>query len=104
MAEKFKELAAVISQEMIATQIYSMWLNVLKKYGFACAVNEPLLKYRLTASGKSGSKLKSAGMTYRVYRYAGFPVPAALVLFGLYAVNGVLKYSRAYLGKKLHNS
>lgn len=76
---------------------YLMWLGILKKYGRAVAVNEPLLKYRLTAKGKSGNKLKSAKMTYRAYRYAGFGVLQAGFWFCAYAVNGVLKYARAYL-------
>lgn len=78
---------------------YILWLKILKQYGYACAVNEPLLKYRLTASGKSGNKLKSAAMTYQVYRYAGFSKVSSCLLFFMYAVNGVLKYARAYLGK-----
>lgn len=39
---------------------YIAWLGILKKYKRAVAVNEPLLKYRLTGSGKSGNKIKSA--------------------------------------------
>lgn len=78
---------------------YIAWLRILKKYGCAVAVNEPLLKYRLTASGKSGSKLRSARMTYRAYRYAGFGVLPSVCLFCAYAVNGVLKYSGAFLSK-----
>ena len=35
---------------------YITWLKILKKYGTACAVNEPLLKYRLTSTGKSGKQ------------------------------------------------
>lgn len=76
---------------------YITWLGILKKYGRAAAVNEPLLKYRLTSGGKSGSKLKSAGMTYRVYRYAGFSAASSGILFCAYAVNGVLKYAAAYV-------
>lgn len=79
---------------------YLMWLAVLKKYGHAVAVNEPLLKYRLTSTGKSGSKLKSAAMTFRVYRYAGFGRLASCFWFGAYAVNGVLKYARAYIRRQ----
>lgn len=78
---------------------YIAWLGILKKYGYAVAVNEPLLKYRLTASGKSGSKLRSARMTYRAYRYAGFGVIPSACLFCAYAVNGVLKYSAAFLSR-----
>lgn len=76
---------------------YITWLGILKKYGRAAAVDEPLLKYRLSSGGKSGNKLKSAGMTYRAYRYAGFGRAQAAFWFCAYALNGVLKYGRAYL-------
>ncbi len=76
---------------------YLTWLGILKKYGSAVGINEPLMKYRLTSSGKSGSKLQSARMTYRVYRYAGFGRVASCFCFFAYAVNGVCKYARAYL-------
>ncbi len=71
---------------------YIMWLEILKKYGTACAINEPLLKYRLSSSGKSGSKFKSAKMTFKVYRYMGFGIFKSLVCFCSYAFNGVKKY------------
>lgn len=75
---------------------YIMWLEVLRKYGAACAVNEPLLCYRMSSTGKSGSKWKSAKMTWKVYRYMGFgPVKSALC-FCSYALNGVKKH---YLSK-----
>lgn len=74
---------------------YIAWLKILKKYHMACAVNEPLLKYRLTNSGKSGSKLKSAKMTYQAYRYAGFGKWKSAWYFLCYAVNGALKYMKA---------
>lgn len=77
---------------------YIAWLGILKKYGQAAGIDEPLLKYRLSAGGKSGNKLKSARMTYLAYRYAGFGALSSAVLFCAYAVNGVLKYARAYLG------
>lgn len=71
---------------------YIMWLRILQKYKKACAVNEPLLKYRLSNSGKSGSKLHSAKMTYKVYRYMGFGLFKSCVCFVSYAIHGVLKY------------
>lgn len=83
---------------------YLMWLGILKKYKRAAAVNEPLLKYRLTSKGKSGSKLHSARMTYRVYRYAGFGRWKAGLLFCAYACNGVFKYAKAYTGLAGRNS
>lgn len=76
---------------------YILWLRILKKYGRAVAVNEPLLKYRLSSKGKSGSKLQSARMTYRVYRYVGMSRWQALLCFCMYAVNGVWKYASAYI-------
>lgn len=72
---------------------YIMWLEVLKKYKRACSVNEPLLKYRLSNAGKSGSKLHSAKMTYKVYRYVGFGVIKSVICFCSYALNGVWKYA-----------
>lgn len=71
---------------------YITWLKILKKYQYACAVNEPLLKYRLSQSGKSGSKLKSAGMTFKVYRYMGFGTIRSGVYFCSYAIHGIWKY------------
>ena len=47
---------------------YITWLKILQKYQYACAINEPLLKHRLSSQGKSGSKFKSAKMTFKVYR------------------------------------
>lgn len=71
---------------------YITWLKILKKYRYACAVNEPLLKYRLSQSGKSGSKLKSARMTFKAYRYAGLGLLPSLICFCCYAFNGIWKY------------
>ena len=71
---------------------YIMWLQVLRKYGDARGINEPLLRYRLSNTGKSGSKLHSAKMTFMVYRYMGFSMPKSLLCFASYAINGVKKY------------
>lgn len=71
---------------------YITWLKILKKYQFACAVNEPLLKYRLSRNGKSGSKWKSARMTFRAYRYAGFGLGKSILCFISYAFHGIWKY------------
>ena len=76
---------------------YILWLKILKKYGWAAGVNEPLLKYRLTAKGKSGNKLHSAKMTYDSYRYAGLGRLKSALCFCAYAANGIKKYTAAYL-------
>ena len=56
------------------------------------AINEPLLKYRISTTGKSGHKWKSAKMTYRTYRYMGFGFFRSLLYFICYAFHGVRKY------------
>ena len=71
---------------------YILWLRILRKYGAARGINQPLLRYRLSASGKSGSKLHSAQMTFRVYRYMGFGMVQSLWCFCQYALHGIWKY------------
>lgn len=71
---------------------YLMWLEVLRKYRTACAVNEPLLKYRISTTGKSGSKWNSAKMTFLVYRYMGFGWLQSVMQFLCYVFNGIVKY------------
>lgn len=71
---------------------YITWLKILKEYHYAVGINEPLLKYRLSVGGKSRNKLKSAVMTYRVYRYMGFGMPKSAALFVSYALHGLWKY------------
>ena len=79
---------------------YLMWLEVLKKYRFACAVNEPLLKYRISITGKSGVKLKSAKMTFMTYRYMGFGFFKSCLCFCSYMFHGVAKWNEILLRKK----
>lgn len=71
---------------------YITWLKVLREYGFASGINKPYLKYRLSDGGKSRNKLKSAMMTYMVYRYAGYGIIKSLAFFVSYALHGVWKY------------
>lgn len=71
---------------------YILWLQVTKKYGEVCGINEPMLKCRLSEGGKSRNKLKSAKMHFGVYRYMGINPVLSVWYFLCYAVNGVLKY------------
>ena len=71
---------------------YITWLRILKRGGFAAGINKPYLKYRLSEGGKSRNKLKSAAMTYQVYRYVGYGPVKSLFFFVSYAVHGVWKY------------
>lgn len=57
---------------------YLTWLRIVRKYQAAYGVNEPLLKSRLTADGKSRDKKKTIQMTYGVYRYLGLRKITAL--------------------------
>lgn len=79
---------------------YLMWLRVLQKYGEGCAVNEPLLKYRVSNTGKSGSKLHSSLLAWRTYRYMGFSLPRSIYCFLNYAFGGVKKYLPWFLNSK----
>lgn len=76
---------------------YLMWMEVLKKYEKGCAVNEPLLKYRVSNTGKSGHKLKSAKMTFRTYRYMGFGLVQSMIYFFCNVFYGMKKYIPWYL-------
>lgn len=78
---------------------YLMWLEILEKYGTCCAINEPLLKYRVSANSKSGTKLKSAKMVYLTYRYMGFGVIRSLTYFLSYAIHGFIKYFSWYVNR-----
>ena len=71
---------------------YITWLKILKKYGIAAGIDEPLLLYRLTTTGKSGNKLKSASMNLKVYRYMGFGYIRSCFYFCSYAIHGIIKY------------
>lgn len=72
---------------------YETWLRILRKTGCtAYAVNEPLLIYRLRKNSKSGNKMKSALMHFRVYRMIGLSLIASLIYFGFYIFRGLKKY------------
>ena len=74
---------------------YILWLQVLQKYGTAVGINQPLLYYTASYQGKSGSKLHSEAMTWRVYRHMGFGPIKSAFCFMSYAIHGVWKH---YLG------
>lgn len=71
---------------------YITWLKILKKGGFAAGINKPYLKYRLSEGGKSRNKMKSAVMTYQVYRYVGYGPLRSFFYFISYAFHGIWKY------------
>lgn len=72
---------------------YIVWLSMLRDGKQFVGIDQPLLKSRLGEDGKSRNKLKSAKMTYGVYRYMGIPVWKAIFYFMCYAAAGVAKYA-----------
>lgn len=71
---------------------YMMLLKVLKKYGTAYGLTEPLTKNRQSDGGKSRNKLHAAKMHYGALRAVGISRHKAVVLFVSYAFRGVKKY------------
>lgn len=71
---------------------FAVWLQILREEEYACGVDEPLLIYRLSASSKSGNKLKAARMNWNTYRRSGLGLFSSLYYMGCYAVNGIRKY------------
>lgn len=71
---------------------YITWLMILRKYGRASGINKPYLQYRMSKDSKSGNKLKSAKMTFQVYRHMGYGIVKSCLCFCSYAFNGVKKY------------
>ena len=82
-----------ITQHSEVHEDYLTWLQMLRAYPYAVGIDEPLLEYRLSAHGKSRNKLKSARMTYRTYRLAGYPVWKSCRMFLSYMINGLKKYA-----------
>ena len=71
---------------------YISWLQILKKYGSVCGIDRPYLMYRMSQNSKSGSKLKAAKMTYKVYGYMGYGRLQSAAMFISYAIHGIIKY------------
>lgn len=71
---------------------YLTWLRILEKYQKACGINEPLLKTRLTANGKSRKKWKTFQMTYGVFRCLGMGKLQSIYYMGNHVVRSGIKY------------
>lgn len=50
---------------------YAVWLRILKTGICAYGINEPLIIYRISRNSKSGNKIKTIKMTYKVFRFIG---------------------------------
>lgn len=75
-----------------AHEDYITWLSILRDYGDAILINQPLLKYRLSEDGKSRNKFKSAKMHYMSLRYMGYGRITSFWYFIAYGYNGFKKH------------
>ena len=77
---------------------YAAWLRILRLGINAFGINEPMLIYRISRHSKSGNKLKTVKMTYKVFRFIGIN-PIGSAYFMLRHIIGSLgKYKRIYNG------
>lgn len=73
---------------------YAVWLRVLRTGVCAYGVNEPLLIYRISRNSKSGKKINTIKMTYKVFRFIGVnPVGSVYFMFR-HVIGSVKKYRR----------
>ena len=75
---------------------YAVWLRILKLGVTAYGVNEPLLIYRISRNSKSGNKMKTVKMTYKVFRFVGInPIGSAYFMIR-HVIASVGKYKRIF--------
>jgi len=70
---------------------YAVWLRILKKYGYALGLNEPLLIYRLCNKSKSAKRFSSAKMIFNAYRQVGYGKVASMLLMLRYSIHSITK-------------
>ncbi|WP_084780612.1 glycosyltransferase family 2 protein [Bacillus massilinigeriensis] len=78
---------------------YAVWLRVLKTGAVAHGINEPLLIYRISKTSKSGNKLKTIKMTYKVFRFIGLNQVVSSYFTFSHIIGSVKKYRKV---KKEH--
>lgn len=75
---------------------YAVWLRILKLGVTAYGVNDPLLIYRISRNSKSGNKMKTVKMTYKVFRFIGInPIGSAYFMMR-HVFASVVKYKRIF--------
>lgn len=71
---------------------YAVWLRVLQTGIQAYGINEPLLIYRISKNSKSGNKMKTIKMTYRVYRFVGINKISSVYCLVRHLMGSLKKY------------
>ncbi|WKA50169.1 glycosyltransferase family 2 protein [Planococcus liqunii] len=78
---------------------YATWLRILKTGTLAFGVNEPLLVYRLSISSLSGNKLKTIGVTYKLFRLIDLNPASSIYFTSMHLMNSVKKYNKILFKK-----
>lgn len=74
---------------------YITWSSLLKKWGPAVAIQEPLAYYREGNTSISSNKFKTSTWQYKIYRDEfGFNVFKSMYYFVHYVFNGLFKYDK----------
>ncbi|PAK35391.1 glycosyltransferase family 2 protein [Peribacillus simplex] len=73
---------------------YAVWLRVLKTGVFAYGINEPLLIYRISRNSKSGNKIKTIKMTYKVFRFVGINQVGSVYFMVRHIIGSLKKYRK----------
>ena len=71
---------------------FAVWLRILRLGVIAFGLNEPLLIYRIYKNSKSGNKLKTIKMTYKVFRFIGINPLGSIYFMFRHVFASVLKY------------
>lgn len=73
---------------------YAVWLRVLRTGITAYGINEPLIIYRISQDSKSGNKIKTIAMTYKVFRFIGINPIGATYFMIRHVMGAVRKYKK----------
>jgi teichuronic acid biosynthesis glycosyltransferase TuaG len=74
---------------------YVFWLELLRAGYRGVGINEPLMRYRVTQTSRSGDKKRAAENRWRIYRqFLGMNVFQSAGYFAAYAIRGLRKHRR----------
>jgi len=71
---------------------YAVWLRILNMNILAYGINEPLLIYRISRNSKSGKKLNTIMMTYKVFRFVGIKPVKSFYFMVSHVLRSLMKY------------
>jgi teichuronic acid biosynthesis glycosyltransferase TuaG len=82
---------------------YAVWLKILKGGVCAYGINEPLLTYRISKNSKSGNKLKTIKMTYKVYRFLNINPLSSAFFTVSHVILSLKKYKKIFFNPEKYN-